>query len=59
MESLAVRAGDRLPARSSRRSVTRNKNRSPVMSRLRLGMLVPSGEVQLEAADVLDGGGIR
>ena len=26
---------------SSRRSVTRNRNRSPVMSRLRLGMLVP------------------
>jgi tripartite-type tricarboxylate transporter receptor subunit TctC len=28
-------------ARSSRRSVTRNKNRSPVMMRLRLQMLTP------------------
>src|SRR5213078_2414789 len=33
-----------LAARSSRRSVTRNRNRTPVMMRLRLQMLTPVSE---------------
>jgi acyl carrier protein len=39
---------------------TRNKNHSPVITRLRLGMASPCpGEVQLEMADVLDGSDVR
>jgi hypothetical protein len=37
-------------------SSTRNKNHSPVITRLRSGMSRPfPGKVQLEMADVLDG----
>ena len=38
----------------------RNKNQSPVKTRLRLGMPRPCpGEMQLEIADVVDGGDLR
>jgi acyl carrier protein len=41
-------------------SSTRNKNHSPVITRLRLGMSRPfPGKVQLEMADVLDGSDVR
>jgi acyl carrier protein len=41
-------------------SRTRNKNHSPVITRLRLGMPRSCpGEGQLEMADVLDGGDVR
>src|SRR3974390_3457124 len=46
-------------ARSRRRSVTRNKNRTPVMMRLRLQMLTPAlGQVQLEAPDIFSRRGV-
>ena len=41
-------------------SPRRNKNHSPVKTRLRLGMARPCpGELQLEMADVVDGGDLR
>jgi hypothetical protein len=47
-------------ARSIRRSVTRNKNRTPVMMRLRLQMLMPvSARCSWNQADVVKGGRVR